>query len=584
MSNNFFSKTFEKQMMNSGWLPNIISGFIVMPYIFCYSGVKFNHFLISLFYGLGLMLFIQLVIAPRTNHLITGTISKKLDSWNNDNNCFTKEERTELVKQLANIPIKIAIQVFIIFFIGCIAWIIMLYYFSIFTIQNIIYAFIATIFGSILSGLFTLDMAEKVCSFYAKPLVKQGIEPTDKDEVFGYGLSIRTLFNLYIITPLIFSLLLLFFLVWSSFFTKVNIFLKIDTSNTLNTSIRILFIFAINLFLGILLAVLFFRRILSYSRDVRKALQVINNQGSFSTKLLDCDYSNELAYNVYLINQTISLFRKIFDSTNQIAQLILNSSDDLLSSVRNVETISIEQSTSVKEIVATMEDSDKLSQGISQRISEVALVANKTALDVQEGVETLAINFEKMNEITNANVETISGIKLLSEKIENIWDIVTIINGIADQTKVIALNAELEAVSAGESGKNFHIVANEIRRLADGIMESIKEIREKITEIQHSSDNLIIASEGGTEKILEGCELSTKLKKNFADIKSSAEVTAESSKDISLIIAQQASAFEQILTTLKQISVSIESSSEANQTITKTCEDLHLVVDRLNNM
>ena len=72
--------------------------------------------------------------------------------------------------------------------------------------------------------------------------------------------------------------------------------------------------------------------------------------------------------------------------------------------------------------------------------------------------------------------ETISGIKMLGEKIESIWDIVNIINGIADQTKIIAFNAELEASAAGEAGKNFQIVATEIRRLADSTVSSTNEI------------------------------------------------------------------------------------------------------------
>ena len=65
-----------------------------------------------------------------------------------------------------------------------------------------------------------------------------------------------------------------------------------------------------------------------------------------------------------------------------------------------------------------------------------------------------------------------------------IWDIVGIINNVADQTKIIAFNAELEASSSGEAGKNFHIVATEIRRLSDTILDSIKEIKIVIDEIQ----------------------------------------------------------------------------------------------------
>ena len=73
----------------------------------------------------------------------------------------------------------------------------------------------------------------------------------------------------------------------------------------------------------------------------------------------------------------------------------------------------------------------------------------------------------------------------------------------------------MQAASAGEAGKNFHIVANEIRRLADNTMESTKDIKQRISDIQHSSDSLILASEGGTKKINEGFQLSVKLEDKF---------------------------------------------------------------------
>ena len=172
---------------------------------------------------------------------------------------------------------------------------------------------------------------------------------------------------------------------------------------------------------------------------------------------------------------------------------------------------SLEQSTGVKEILATMEDTDRQTRNIVEKIADVTAVAEGTEKNVNSGFETLQSNLDKMTEITEANVSTINGIRELGEKIGSIWEIVKIINDIADQTRIIAFNAELEASSAGESGRNFHIVANEVRRLATGITNSVEQIKERITEIQHSSDNLIIMSESGTEKIREGLELSEKV-------------------------------------------------------------------------
>jgi hypothetical protein len=264
-------------------------------------------------------------------------------------------------------------------------------------------------------------------------------------------------------------------------------------------------------------------------------------------------------------------------------------SNNLLTETQNLSVSSKEntataqdQSAAVKEIVATMEDNNELSENISEKIKSVSSVATKTNNDVAEGVSYLEENVKQLHEIAQANVDTIEGIKLLGDKITNIWDIVTLINSVADQAKIIAFNAELEASSAGEAGKNFHIVATEIRRLADGIIDGTKEIKEKINEIQQSSDSLILASENGTEKINIGVENAKNLEQRFASIKNASEITATSSNDITTIIQQQAIASEQILVTLKQIASGIENFTTATNQISIASDKLKEIAEDLN--
>ncbi|MBO7421351.1 MAG: hypothetical protein J6U06_09575, partial [Spirochaetaceae bacterium] len=241
-----------------------------------------------------------------------------------------------------------------------------------------------------------------------------------------------------------------------------------------------------------------------------------------------------------------------------------------------------EQSAAVKEIVATMEDSNNLSENIATKIEDVSSVAEKTTTDVADGAVALEVNVQKLHEIFDANANTIEGIKKLSKEIDNIWEIVTMITSVADQAKIIAFNAELEAASAGEAGKNFHIVASEIRRLADGIIDNTKQIKERITNIQHSSDTLILASESGTAKINEGCATADELEAKFASIKSAAEITADSAREITSIIQQQSAASGQILITLKQISAGVENFSAATENISSSAEQLKTIANTLN--
>ena len=240
-----------------------------------------------------------------------------------------------------------------------------------------------------------------------------------------------------------------------------------------------------------------------------------------------------------------------------------------------------DQTASVKEIVATMEDNNALAENIAVKIKDVSGVAEKTCGNVAEGMSYLKANVSQLHEIASANQTTIDGIKSLGDKIENIWNIVTLINSVADQAKIIAFNAELEASAAGESGKNFHIVATEIRRLANGIIDGTKEIKEQIGEIQQSSDTLILASESGTEKIQQGVDNARNLELRFGSIKNASEITADSAGDITKIIQQQAAATEQMLATLKQIASGVESFSGATRDISVASLKLQDIAEEL---
>lgn len=275
--------------------------------------------------------------------------------------------------------------------------------------------------------------------------------------------------------------------------------------------------------------------------------------------------------------------RIVAQKERKIGERLFEEAQNLVVATKETAATSQDSSAAVKEIVATMEDSNVLSENISTKIKDVSSIANQTSSDVTEGVAQIEQNVAQLHEIFDANQQTIDGIKTLSEKIESIWDIVTLINNVADQAKIIAFNAELEASTAGEAGKSFRIVANEIRRLSDGIIDGTREIKEKINEIQHSSDSLILASESGTEKINAGYENARGLEAKFANIRSSAEITATSADGIAEIIRQQASASEQILIALKEISAGVENFTVATDNISLASENVRKISEDLNN-
>ncbi len=231
-----------------------------------------------------------------------------------------------------------------------------------------------------------------------------------------------------------------------------------------------------------------------------------------------------------------------------------------------------------------MEQTDNLSKNIAEKIGEVSIVAKKTTDNIVDGFEILKMNMSKLDEIKSANDTTVEGIKRLTEKINGISDIVRIINGIADQTNIIAFNAEIEASSAGDIGENFALVANEIRRLTNNTIQSTNEIRKRIIEIQHSSEELLTSSQNGSNKILAGTKIINELNDRFEELKNSSETMDYASSDIKTIIEQQTSSFAQIVVTLRQITAASETFSTSTQKISDSAQNLCLISTKLKNL
>ncbi len=304
---------------------------------------------------------------------------------------------------------------------------------------------------------------------------------------------------------------------------------------------------------------------------LQKKLQPIEDMRRLSAQISDGDLTgraenlpdDEVGEVGSILNLVIGDFAGLLGKMKSVTEMLTESIQNLSSSAQEIASTSNEQAAAVKEILSTMEDADQVSKDNLVKLEEVARIAGSTKENVEKGFDLIKTSLEKMEEIRTTNSDTISGIKDLGERIESIWEIVNIINSIADQTKIIAFNAELEAAAAGDAGKNFQIVAGEIRRLADGTVNSTKEIKTKINEIQHASDKLIMASEEGTQKISEGWDISSNIRKIFEDVLNSSEVSASSADGITKSIRMQVSSFEQIFTTLKQISESIDSFVES---------------------
>jgi methyl-accepting chemotaxis protein len=246
--------------------------------------------------------------------------------------------------------------------------------------------------------------------------------------------------------------------------------------------------------------------------------------------------------------------------------------------------VSVQLSSSVVEISSTMEEFSSTAGHIAQHSHSVVERADKTLEDTKVGAAEVENLTFKINDISQNIQVNLGEIVDLGKKSKEINKVKEIINNIANQTKLIAFNAALEAASAGEAGKRFGVVAVEIRRLADSVVESTAEIEGKITEILDSVNRLVMSSEKSSQLIQEGQEYASRTVSLLIESVDGVDETASAARQISLSTQQQQIASSQVFLALKNIEQGVRQSTDSlNQTRGAT-EDMLKLSERLRKL
>jgi methyl-accepting chemotaxis protein len=275
-------------------------------------------------------------------------------------------------------------------------------------------------------------------------------------------------------------------------------------------------------------------------------------QGDLSHSI-HLDGHDELAVLARATNSMRQQLRIMANTVSEHAHTVQKAAQEINIAVENQAATSSQMSSSVAEITSTMEELSASSTQIADHSKLVVDVANQAMTGSYKGSEAMQVVLVRMEDIRNDNQASLQEIMALGAKSKQISKIMALITNLADQTKLIAFNAALEASSAGEAGKRFSVVASEIRRLADSVTDSTDEIEAKINEIQDAISRLVITSEKGANGILAGTAASNNTAEHFNDIVSAANQTSTTAQQISLSTQQQKIASSQVVFALREI-------------------------------
>jgi len=258
-------------------------------------------------------------------------------------------------------------------------------------------------------------------------------------------------------------------------------------------------------------------------------------------------------------------------TTRQIGEAVgqvQSSSAELQATANQQATGAKEQATAMNEITTTISELLATSQQIAASAQRVAGIADETARSARAGEDTVGKAQESFGTIRKQVDLIVDHMVDLGGKSQQIGAVLDIVSELAEQTNILAINATIEAAGAGETGKRFAVVADEIRKLADRVGGSTKEIRLLIDEVRGAVNTTVMATEGGSKAVDAGSRQFTDVAAALKQIAGQIATTTEAAREIELSTKQQASAVAQVKVAISNVAQAThETEASSGQTL-----------------
>jgi methyl-accepting chemotaxis protein len=283
-------------------------------------------------------------------------------------------------------------------------------------------------------------------------------------------------------------------------------------------------------------------------------------------------------------SKVIDTLRTFVREINEAALQLSSSANEVLAASTQHESSSTEQAAAIHETTATMEELKHASAQIAENAGAVARVAEETLNSARSGRGAIAEFIQAMQQIRADGVAVSESITKLLRRVERIGTVVEVIDEIADRSDLLALNAALEGSRAGEAGRGFSIVAAEMRRLAENVLDSTKEIKNLITEIREATAAAAAAADASRQATEAGERLGSVAASAVEGILSGVQETSDAARVINLATQQQRTATEQVVASMGEIEEVTRQTTQASKQATGAAAELTQLAGRLSEL
>ncbi len=284
------------------------------------------------------------------------------------------------------------------------------------------------------------------------------------------------------------------------------------------------------------------------------------------------------------INQALDVFRglileirKAFKRLDDDTQAILDATSRQIVMANEQDAVVTETTATVNEVRATVTETAERAQSVAET-AQVSVDISRSGTDaVSEAVTGMELIRHKVEDIAD-------NILVLSEHTQQIGEIIATVNNLADQSRMLALNASVEAARAGEEGKGFAVVAMEVRNLADQNRDATVQVREILGEIQRATNGAVMVTEEGSKGVDTGQTLVNSAGDSIRELAKAIEEAAMAAMQIAASTRQQTIGMDQLTDAMRTIKHATTETVSSTMQVEASVQRLREAAERVNSL